>query len=179
MTEEHDQQKPKLDWPENQVLLLIYIDDEAGWIGREVGEEWIKTGSRNADPYNAPPYSEDPYMAWVTGLSGILSKLTGAKYVMTEWIDLVEGGAKRMLVAIPYGGELTKESPEAHRIWIEAKKATDDFFPLGIPDGLVVKSAADLNRNDFILTALMQRYAYMEKVDKAMANWKADLEKGI
>jgi len=43
----------------------------------------------------------------------------------------------------------------------------------------VVKSVSDLNRNDFILTSLMQRYAYMEKADKAMSNWKADLEKGI
>lgn len=169
----------KLDWPENQVLLLIYIDDEAGWIGREVGEEWIKTDSENVDPYNAPPYSENPYKSWVTGLSGILAKLTGAKYTMTEWIDLVEGGAKRMLVAIPYGGELTKESPEAYRTWWKAKDMAGNYCPLGIPDGLVVKSITDLNHNDFILAALMQHYAYMEKVDKAMANWKADLEKGI
>jgi len=164
-----DGEMEKLDWPENQVLLLIYIDDEAGWIGREVGEEWIQTGSRDVNYLNLPPLSEDPYMSWVNGLSGILMKLTGAKYAMTEWIDLVEGGEKQMLVAIPYGGNLTEKLPEAHRIWWRAKEAADGYFPVGIPEGLVVKSIADLNRNDCILTALMQRYAALEAGDKLAA----------
>jgi len=171
----------KLNWPENQVLLLIYIDDEAGWIGREVGEEWIRTGIKDVVPFDAPPLSEDPYMSWVNGLSGILMKLTGGNFTVTEWIDLVEGGAKRMLICIPSGGNLTAnwKMPEAYNIWVEGKKEAGGYAPLGIPDGLVVKSVSDLNRNDFILTSLMQRYAYMEKADKAMSNWKADLEKGI
>ncbi len=163
----------KLDWPENQVLLLIYIDDEAGWIGREVGEEWIQTGSRNPDVFSQLPLSHDPYMAWVNGLSGILMKLTGAKYTMPEWIDLVEDGTKRMLVAIPYGGELTEGLPEAHRIWRKAEEETAGYCPVGIPEGLVVKSISDLNAKDLIAVGLNIHNAYRERVAKGLADTRA------
>jgi len=164
MTEE---KKPKLDWPENRVLILLHIDDDAGWIGRTLGEEWLSTDSRK--DYLNFPLLDDPYMMWIHGLSSVLMKLTGAESCTTEWLDADTSGQQRTLVALPHGGAVTpnRRMSIAHMRISQAHKESDTFFAIGVPDGVEVVTIQDLGVELFLEAMIEMHFAYMDKARKA------------
>jgi len=162
----------KLDWPENQVLLLLSIDYEAGWIGREMGEQWIPSDIKDTD---------DSSTQWIDGVGWALVELTGAEYITTRSIYLVKSGEQRIVIGIPYGGKLTtyktgtdkKRMPKAYRILHDAKRTSSTYEPVGIPEGLVVKSVADLNSNALLLAAIMRHHTQQERLAKGIRHTRS------
>jgi len=164
MTEE---KKPKLDWPENRVLILIHIDDDAGWIGRTLGEQWLSTDSRK--DYLNLPFHDDPYMMWINGIQGALIKLTCAESCTTEWLDADTSGQHRTLVALPQGGGVTpnRRMSIAHMRISQARKESDTFFTIGVPDGVEVVKIQDLGAELFLEAMIEIHFTYVDKARKA------------